>query len=88
MLMWLVDPYLGTFLASPAASVTALVEWGVFVVTTIHAISQAGSVFLDVIPGFLPLFAWMVLASAVAGIGLLWFISIWRFAQRGVPRGV
>jgi hypothetical protein len=88
MLMWLAGPYLGAFLSSPATSITALVEWGVFIITTLHAITQAGSVVLDVIPGFLPLFVWMVLASTVAGMGLLWFVSIWRFAQRGVPRGV
>jgi hypothetical protein len=88
MLVWLLGPYLATFLASPATWITALVDWGVFLITTLNAITQAGSVVLDVIPSFLPFFAWMVVASAIAGIGLLWFISIWRFAQRGVPRGV
>ena len=88
MLVWLVGPYLALLLASPAAWITTLVEWGVFIVTTLYAMTQAGSVFLRVIPGFLPLFAWMVFASAIAGLGLLWFISIWQFAQRGVPRGV
>jgi hypothetical protein len=88
MLVWLLGPYLATFLASPATWITALVEWGVFLITTLNAMTQAGSVVLDVIPSFLPFFAWMVAASAIAGIGLLWFISIWRFAQRGVPRGV
>lgn len=87
LLMWLAGPHLLSFLASPATWITALVEWGVFIITTLHAMTQAGSVFLNVIPGFLPLFAWMVLASAIAGIGLLWFVSIWRFAQGGVPRG-
>ena len=88
MLVWLLGPYLATFLASPATWITALVDWGVFLITTLNAMTQAGSVVLDVIPSFLPFFAWMVVASAIAGIGLLWFISIWRFAQRGVPRGV
>ena len=88
MLVWLVGPYLVPLLASPAAWITTLVEWGVFIVTTLYAMTQAGSVFLRVVPGFLPLFVWMVFASAIAGLGLLWFISIWQFAQRGVPRGV
>ena len=88
MLVWLLGPYLATFLASPATWITALVDWGVFLITTLNAMTQAGSVVLDVIPSFLPFFAWMVVASAIAGIGLLWFISIWRLAQRGVPRGV
>jgi hypothetical protein len=86
ILMWIAAPYLASFFASPATWITSLIEWGVFVVTTLWAMVQAGSVFLDVIPGFIPAFVWMVLLSALAGIGLLWSVSIWRFVR--VPRGV
>jgi hypothetical protein len=86
MLMWITSPYLASFLASPAAWIASLIEWGVFLVTTLQAIGQAGSVLLDVIPGFLPPFVWMVILSTLAGIGLLWSVSIWRFVR--VPRGV
>lgn len=86
MLVWLLGPYLASFFAAPATWITALIEWGVFVLTTLRAMAEASSIFLDVIPGFLPPFAWMVLISAVAGIALLWFVSIWRFIK--VPRGV
>jgi hypothetical protein len=88
MLVWLLGPYLATFLASPATWITVVMEWGIFVITTLRAMAEAGSVVLDVVPGFLPPFAWMVLLSAVAGICLLWFVSIWRLTRRGVPRGV
>lgn len=88
MLMWLVGPYLAAFLASPASWITAFMDWGVFLITTLRAMAEASSVVLDVIPSFLPPFAWMVLLSAVAGISLLWFVSIWRLTLRGVPRGV
>ena len=86
MLMWLVWPYLASFLTSPAAWITSLIEWGVFIFTTLQAMAQAGSVLLNVIPGFIPAFGWMVVISALAGIGLLWSVSIWRFVR--VPRGV
>jgi len=86
MLTWIAWPYLASFFASPATSITSLIEWGVFLITTLRAIAQAGSVLLDVIPGFLPPFVWMVLVSALAGISLLWSVSIWRFVR--VPRGV
>jgi hypothetical protein len=86
MLMWLLWPYLASFLASPATWITSLIEWGVFLITTLWAMAQAGSVLFDVIPGFIPPFAWMVVISALAGIGLLWSVSIWRFVR--VPRGV
>jgi hypothetical protein len=88
MLMWLLGPYLASFFASPATGITSLVGWGVFLITTLQAIVEAGSVMLRIIPDFLSPFAWMVLVSAFAGIGLLWMVSIWRLAQRGVPRGV
>lgn len=88
MLIWLVGPYLASFLSSPATWITAIMQWGVFAVTTLRAMAEAGSVFVNVIPSFLPPFAWMILISAIAGVCLLWFVSIWRFAQRGVPRGV
>jgi len=88
MLMWLAGPYIVSFFASPATWITTLIGWGVFVITTLQAIAQAGSVILRVMPSFLSPFGLMVLASALAGIGLLWTVSIWRFARGGVPRGV
>lgn len=88
ILMWITAPYLASFFASPATWVSALMDWGIFLITTLQAIAQAGSVMLQVLPGFLSPFAWMVLLSAVAGLSLLWSVSIWRFAYRGGPRGV
>ena len=86
MLMWIVGPYLASFIASPAEWITSLVAWGVYVLTTLQAMAQAGSVLFDVIPNFLSPFVWMVLFSALAGGCLLWSVSIWRFVR--VPRGV
>ena len=85
ILMWVAGPYLAAFFAAPATWISALVEWGIFLITTLQAMAQAGSVILDVVPGFLSPFAWMVLLSALAGISLLWSVSIWRFVR--VPRG-
>jgi hypothetical protein len=86
MLMWLTGPYLASFLASPATWITSLIEWGVFLLTTLQAIAQASSVMLRVMPSFLTPFGLMVLVSALAGFGLLWTVSIWRFVR--IPRGV
>jgi hypothetical protein len=88
MLMWRLGPYLVSFFAAPATWIAALIEWAVFLITTLQAVTQAGSVLLRMLPGFLSPFVFMVLVSAFAGIGLLWSVSIWRFAQQGVPRGV
>ncbi len=86
LLVWLTLPYLVTFISSPATWLSALVELGIFLITTLQALAQAGFVLLDVIPGILPPFVWMVLVSAFAGISLLWSVSIWRFSR--VPQGV
>ena len=86
MLIWLVGPYLASFLAAPATWIAALIEWVVFLITTVQAVTQAGSVLLSMLPSFLSPFVFMVLVSAFAGIGLLWSVSIWRFVR--VPRGV
>lgn len=88
MLMWIAGPYMSSFFASPATWISSLIEWGVFLITTMQAIAQAGSVMLRVMPSFLTPFGFMVLVSGFAGFGLLWTVSIWRFARGGVPRGV
>ena len=86
LLMWAVGPYLTSFLASPATWISVVVGWLVFIGTTLFALIDAGAVILNVVPNFLPPFAWLVLLSAFAGVGLLWSVSIWRFVR--VPRGV
>lgn len=88
LFVWLAGPVLASFFASPAGWISALVEWGIFFITTVQAMTEAGSVLVRVLPGLLSPFAWMVLLSAGAGMSLLWSISIWRFAHRGIPRGV
>ena len=85
-LLWLASPSILRFFSSPEAWIATLVEWGIFLITTLQAMGYAGSVLLRVIPDFMPPFVWMVLVSAFAGIGLLWTVSIWRFVR--VPQGV
>jgi hypothetical protein len=86
LLMWLASPYLASFFSAPATWISIFVEWAVFIVTTLKALTEAGSVFVRIIPDFLSPFVWMILFSAFAGVSLLWSVSIWRFIR--VPRGV
>jgi hypothetical protein len=88
MLIWLAGPYLAAFLASPATWITVLTQWVVYVFTTVRAIGEAGFVVLDILPSFLSPLTWMIVISAVAGMVLLWSVSIWRLAQRNVSQGV
>ncbi len=85
LLMWLASPILLSFFSAPAAWISVVVNWMVFLITTLQALGQAGSVLIKVVPDFISPIAWMILFSAVAGISLLWTISIWRFVR--APRG-
>jgi len=86
LLLWFAGPSILNIAASPENWIATLVEWGIFLITTFQALTQAGEVFLHIIPGFMPPFAWMIIISGLAGIGLLWSVSIWRFVR--VPQGV
>ena len=86
LLLWFAGPSIQAFVSSPESWIASLVGWGIFLITTLQALAQAGEVFLHVIPGFLPPFAWMIIVSGFAGIGLLWSVSIWRFVR--APQGV
>ncbi|GAB4458790.1 MAG: hypothetical protein Kow0070_12950 [Anaerolineales bacterium] len=85
-LSWLAAPSLFVVLASPQAWIASLVRWGIFLITTLQAMMQAGWVMLRVIADLMPPFAWLVLFSAFGGVSLIWSISIWRFTR--VPQGV
>lgn len=85
---------LGWFLAPILISIaTSPVEWlisaaGIFLVmfTSMQAFGDIVTVMLRMLPDFLPPYMWMVLLSGLAGMGLLWAVSIWRLARR--PQGV
>ena len=79
--MWLAAPILVSFFSAPASWISVAVNWLVFLITTVQALGQAGSVLIKVVPDFISPIAWMILLSAIAGISLLWTISIWRFVR-------
>jgi len=81
-----IGPPVASVLSSPESWVATLVSWGIFLITTLQAMTQAGEVMLQILPGFMPPFAWMIIVSAFAGFGLIWSVSIWRFTR--VPQGV
>ncbi len=86
VLTWLVFPLLGRLADSPAEWINLALAYLLFIVSSVQTFTEVGSVFLRVVPGFVPPLVWMALASVAAGISLLWTVSIWRFTR--VPRGV
>jgi hypothetical protein len=86
LLAWLSAPALAPVIDSPAEWTAMVLSYLFFLFASLQAVGEVGLMFLRVAPGFIPSFAWMVLASAMAGMGLLWIVSIWRLTY--VPRGV
>ena len=71
---------------SPAEWLTLGIGYLLFIITSLQAFTEFGLVLLRVVPSFIPPLGWMVIVSAIAGLSLLWTISIWRFTR--LPRGV
>ena len=71
---------------SPAEWLTLGIGYLLFIITSLQAFTQFGLVLLRVLPEFIPPLGWMVILSTIAGLSLLWTISIWRFTR--MPRGV
>jgi len=86
LLALLAGPALISLIGSPAEWISAMIRALLFIYTTTVAVAEAGSILLQVLPGFMPPFVWLVLLSSVSGLGLLWSISIWRLMRR--PQGV
>ena len=87
LLGWFGAPLLSTFFASPGEWIMVTVGYFLFIITSLQAMAGVVTVLLRIAPDFIPPYLWMVLVSALAGFGLLWIISIWRFSNRA-PQGV
>ena len=83
---WVAAPYVRGFAASPVQWITAAIGYFLFIVTSLQALTEMMTVFLHILQNFVPPYVWMVFASALAGLGLLWIVSIWRFSR--APQGV
>lgn len=85
LLSWAVAPYVYAFISAPVEWLTAAVGYFLFLFTSAQAFSEILKVLARILPSFIPPYVWMVMLSALAGLGLLWIVSIWRFARK--PQG-
>jgi hypothetical protein len=85
LLSWFIAPYLLAFVSEPVVWVLTVISYFLFIVTALQAITDVMIVLLRMAPVFIPPYVWMVLLSTLAGLGLLWTISIWRFSR--TPQG-
>lgn len=77
----LIGPLLGRIADTPAEWISLLVGLVIFVLSSIQALVEVGFVLLRVAPGFIPPYLWMIPASGVAGLSLLWTVSVWRLTR-------
>jgi len=83
---WLLTPILISFASSPVEWLISAASMFLFVFSSLEAFGDLFSVMARILPDFLPPYMWMVIISGLAGMGLLWTVSIWRLARR--PQGV
>jgi len=83
---WFTAPYLFAFFSSPVEWVMAAIGYFLFIVISLQALTEVMTVLLRMTAAFISPYVWMVLVSTLAGLGLLWTISIWRFSRK--PQGV
>jgi hypothetical protein len=86
LLAWFIAPLVLTIASNPVEWLISIASYFLYLFSSLQAIGEVIGVFVRILPGFLPPYAWMVILSALSGIGLLWVVSIWRFARR--PQGV
>jgi hypothetical protein len=67
--------------ASPAEWITFVIGYFLFVATSIQVLTEAVMVILNIAPVVIPAYVWMILLSTMAGLGLLWSVSIWRLTR-------
>ena len=86
LLGWFAAPYVYAFILSPVEWITTGIGYFLFVITSMQALTQIMAVLAHILPDIIPPYVGMVIVSALAGFGLLWTISIWRFSR--TPQGV
>ncbi|GAB4544674.1 MAG: hypothetical protein Fur002_18120 [Anaerolineales bacterium] len=86
LILWLAAPYISLFAAAPAQWMSLALGNALFLFTTLQTLAEVFSVFLQILPGILSPYAWMMLASTLAGFSLLWTAALWRMSR--APQGV
>lgn len=81
LLFWKAGPFMMSIFASPAEWITFVIGYFLFVATSIQVLTEAVMVILNIAPVVIPAYVWMILLSTMAGLGLLWSVSIWRLTR-------
>ena len=80
-LIWITWPVLKSMIQSPLDLLASWLSTVVSVWASIEALVQGGRVILKVIPGFIPIYVWIVVLLIAGGWSLLWVYSLKKFTK-------
>ena len=80
-LVWTVWPVLKSLIQSPVNLLASWLSTVVSVWASVEALFQGGRVILKVLPGFIPVYVWIVILLAASGWSLLWVFSLMKFTK-------
>jgi hypothetical protein len=81
LLSWLSLPFWLRLVSSPAEMLGTWLSLLVFALVSLHTVGEIGSVILRLLPDFIPSYVWMISASILFGLSLLWAVSIWKLTH-------
>jgi hypothetical protein len=79
-------PVLKSMIQSPLDLLASWLSTIVSIWASAEALFQGGRVILKVLPGFIPIYVWIVVLLVAGGWSLLWVFSLKKFTK--IPQGV
>ena len=80
-LVWIAVPVLKSIIQSPVDLLASWLSTVVSIWASSEALFQGGRVILKVIPGFIPVYVWIVVLLVAGGWSLLWVFSLMKFTR-------
>lgn len=84
--LWLIWPGLKTALQSPLNLLASWLSYLVSLWASLQAMGHVSSVLIRIVPGFIPIYVWLIILLAGGGWSLVWILSLMKFAKN--PQGV
>ena len=80
-LVWTLWPVLKSLVQSPVDLLASWLSTLVSIWASVEALFQGGRVILKVLPGFIPVYVWIVVLLVAGGWSLLWVFSLLKFTK-------
>jgi hypothetical protein len=78
---WTAWPVLKSLVQSPIDMLATWLSTLVSIWASVEALFQGGRVILKVLPGFIPVYVWIVVLLVASGWSLLWVFSLLKFTK-------